>query len=431
MVVFLMLNQSQPETQRDAWEAGRAAVDGPGERPGGEKHVTRVRGIRSGAAATALCLALMGLVATGAQAREFSPKHAAYIGECGQDRGLALAADGETAAVGRCVYTGHGDSWVLQTELPLTRAVSNLRTGEALAADGNTLALIEGNPSLSLPLRVFVRSSEAWTGQATISAGEPSEETRYESLALSGDGNTMLVGGSSREHPHGEAWVFLRTGESWAQQGPTLFPASKKEVQEGMFGHAVSLSTDGDTALIGQLGKGKKGGAYVYVRSGETWQLRSTMRPGAGSKEYAESVALAGDGSTVLVGDPGNPKKQGGVTVYARSGESWSQQGPLLTVSGDQGLGTSLAISSDGDVALIGAPFASRGEGGSVAVFERTGEAWAKLSAIGFGVKGYEHTGAEVGLGVALSADANTALVAEINQSKGDSILVAAWEATP
>lgn len=393
--------------------------------------MSRVQRARSGAVATALCVALAGLVAPGAQAREFSAKHAAYIGECGKDEGLALAADGETAAIGRCIYTGHGDSWVLQAELPLAiPALSNLRSGEALSADGNTLALIEGNPSVSPPLRVFVRTSEAWTEQATVTAGEPSSETRYESLTLSGDGDTMLVGGSSKAHPHGEAWVFVRTGESWVQQGPPLFPAAKQEVKMGMFGHAVSLSTDGNTALVGQIERAKRAGAYVYVRSGETWQLQSTMRPAAGSKMYAEAVALSGDGSTALVGDSGNPKRQGSVTVYARSGESWSQQGPPLTVSGDQGFGWSLAISSDGSVALIGAPYALRGEGGSATVFERAGEVWTKRSVIGGGVKGFEHESSEAGLGVALSADGNTALVAERNQSS-NAILVSAWEAMP
>ncbi len=39
------------------------------------------------------------------------------------------------------------------------------------------------------------------------------------SVALSGDGSTALVGGHGDNNGVGAAWVFTRSGSTWAQQG--------------------------------------------------------------------------------------------------------------------------------------------------------------------------------------------------------------------
>ena len=71
-------------------------------------------------------------------------------------------------------------------------------------------------------------------------------------VSLSADGNTALVGGWKDNGTKGAAWVFTRTGGVWSQQGPKLTPTG--EVGEGGFGTSVALSADGNTALIGAPG---------------------------------------------------------------------------------------------------------------------------------------------------------------------------------
>src|SRR5436190_1212196 len=68
------------------------------------------------------------------------------------------------------------------------------------------------------------------------------------SVAISADGNTAIVGGES-DDSQGAAWVWIRTGGIWTQQGPKL-------VGSGATGYAsqgvsVSLSADGNTAIVG------------------------------------------------------------------------------------------------------------------------------------------------------------------------------------
>jgi FG-GAP repeat len=91
---------------------------------------------------------------------------------------------------------------------------------------------------------------------------------------------------------------------------------------------------------------------------------------GVGPAWFGLSVALSANGTTALVGgpqdDPGQNGPAGAAWVFTRSGSGWAQQGPKLTPTGvaDQGaLGTvedwfgySVALSGDGNTALIGGP---------------------------------------------------------------------------
>jgi hypothetical protein len=72
------------------------------------------------------------------------------------------------------------------------------------------------------------------------------------SISLSGDGNRALIGAPGGIPPYratpGHAYVFERVGGVWSQSTP-LSPAVAVPVDS--YGLAVSLSADGSTALIG------------------------------------------------------------------------------------------------------------------------------------------------------------------------------------
>jgi hypothetical protein len=106
----------------------------------------------------------------------------------------------------------------------------------------------------------------------------------------------------------------------------------------------VALSWDGGTALIGGQA------TAVFVRSGSTWTLQGSTLPGG-------SVALSADGNTALTGDPTyngtGDFSQGAAWAFARSGRTWTQRGSMLT-GGDGSFGDSVALSADGNTALVG-----------------------------------------------------------------------------
>ncbi len=141
-----------------------------------------------------------------------------------------------------------------------------------------------------------------------------------------------------------------------------------------------------------------------------------------GEGRFGGSLAVSADGTTALVGAPGDGGLVGAVWAFTRSGSSWTQQGPKLTVPepsgeepglcldepGECGIGASVAISADGDTALVGAP-RERGELGAAWVFTRSGAAWTLREQLTAGSE--ERGGGRFGTSVALSADGLTALV--------------------
>jgi hypothetical protein len=301
---------------------------------------------------------------------------------------------------------------------------SNLGQSVAISADGNTMLV--GGPSdeaegemLVGAAWVFTRSGGTWTqqGPKLTGGGRVGEGQFGISVALSGDGNTALIGAINDANV-GAAWVFTRSGGTWTQQGSKL-TGGGEETGNGRFGKSVALSADGNTALVGgYFDNGDVGAAWAFKRAGGVWsQLgkKITATDEEGMAQFGLSVALSGDGSTALIGGPADegPLKEpmtGAAWVFTHKGTSWSQQGPKLTAGAAKGageLGTSVAISADGNTALVGAP--ADGDAGGARAFVRTGSSWAQQ---GGELEPSDATeGAGFGTAVSLSSTGNAALI--------------------
>ena len=115
--------------------------------------------------------------------------------------------------------------------------------------------------------------------KSSIGSGEVSEGEFGYSVALSADGNTALIGGDRDNGEVGAAWVFTRSGSTWTQQGAKL--TGSGEIGAGAFGDSVALSADGNTALIGGYRDNEGvGAAWVFTRSGSTWTQQGAKLTG-------------------------------------------------------------------------------------------------------------------------------------------------------
>jgi IPT/TIG domain/FG-GAP repeat len=313
----------------------------------------------------------------------------------------------------------------------------------ALSADGST-ALIgapraNGFGGVAL---VFTRSGSTWSeqgppltgseqggtegGQCGEESGEEEGECGFgSSVALSGDGNTALIGGPRDNGFVGAAWAFTREGSAWSQQGAKLTAGGSPT--KGRFGRSVALSADGTTALIGAPGVMPRGAAWVFARNGSSWSQQGDALKGgeaAGFGNLGRSVTLSGDGNTALVGDPADTAYTGAVWVFGRTGVAWSQLGAKLTGGAERGdghFGYSVALSADASAALIGGPIDHEGIGAAWA-FTRSGSSFSQQ---GPKLTGHEEQGeGRFGYSVGLSGDGNKALMG----GPGDSGQVgAAW----
>src|SRR5262249_19300522 len=89
-------------------------------------------------------------------------------------------------------------------------------------------------------------------------------------VAVSADGNTMIVGGLNDSNQVGAAWVFTRNGGVWNQQGTKL--VGSNAVGNSAQGFSVALSADGNTAIVGGVNDSAgAGAAWVFTRSGGVW----------------------------------------------------------------------------------------------------------------------------------------------------------------
>ena len=293
----------------------------------------------------------------------------------------------------------------------------------ALSGDGNT-ALIGAEGGAW----VFTRSGGTWTqqGEKLVGTGDVNHSGTGDSVALSEDGNTALIGDPDDNGSTGAAWVFTRSGGTWTQQGPKLVGSGADGTAEQ--GWSVALAGDGNTALIGGPGDGVAhgtltGAAWVFTRSGGTWTQQGGKLAGSGavgSSGQGQSVALSGDGNTALIGGDADNLFVGAAWVFTRSGTHWTQQGPKLVGPGGGAAGWSVALSGDGNTALIGGPL--NGGSGAAWVFTRSGGTWTQQGAklAGSGAVG----SSSQGWGVALSGDGNTALIGGPGDNHG---LGAAW----
>jgi FG-GAP repeat len=311
---------------------------------------------------------------------------------------VALSADGNTALVGGpvetfsvgagmnsqspilsavWVFVRSGSTWTEQAKLTPNDVIfgePSFGASVALSADGDTAMF--GGPAEAW---IFRRVGAGWRQQGKkLAPRDGSAGARFgESAALAADGSTALIGGTGFANDAGAAWVFARSGATWRQQGPRLTP--KDAAGEAFFGEAVALSATGGTALIGGPYDGGStttlgsGAAWVFARSRSVWRqegakLVPSGRGVHGPDSFGSSVALSGNGGTALVGGAragaigsGKNAPPGSAWIFARSGGTWKQRSALSSSDGVKSahgvaFGQSVALTSAGDVALVGGP---------------------------------------------------------------------------
>ncbi len=144
------------------------------------------------------------------------------------------------------------------------------------------------------------------------------------SVSLSSDGNTALVGGPTDSV--GAAWVWTRSGGVWTQQGTKLVGSGA--VGSSLEGSSVSLSSDGNTAIIGGYNdNGNVGAVWVFTRSDTVWTEQGSKLVGTGGvapSEQGYSVALSSDGNTAIVGGVMDNADTGAAWVWTRSDGVWT-----------------------------------------------------------------------------------------------------------
>jgi hypothetical protein len=309
---------------------------------------------------------------------------------------VVLSANGGTALVGLPFGSGSSAAYWGRV-VPLTRAGSTWREGEilanqeqettgsfggnvALSADGNTALILSNEEIEGVPggekgtASFYAREGSRWRQRGTplLFRTESRDDT---SAAMSADGNTVLIDfwrrwfGESSENVTAP-WVFTRTGSSWT--GQQLKPSASEEIVEtpttesaALNSRTVALSSDGNTAIIGSVYDNHQiGAAWVFTRAGSAWTQQGrklTGREEVGAEGFGNSVALSANGNVALVGSLpcigegscGGKIEHGQVWVFKRKGSTWKQPAAPLTCDGCNKIGEHVALSGSGMTALV------------------------------------------------------------------------------
>ena len=343
--------------------------------------------------------------------------------------GISVAISGDTIVVGAWnedgndvdnsaynsgaayVFTRSGTTWTQQAYLKQTYPGQDDLFGVSVGISGETIVVgaraedsaavgVNGDESNDGRPRtgaayVFTRSGTTWSQQAFLKASNP-DTNDYFGRVVAISGNTIVVGSyfensnattvngdganNSAENA-GAAYVYFRTGTTWAQQA---YLKANNAGAGDLYGSSVAVH--GNTVVVGAPGEASNattvngnaadntavgaGAAYVYLRTGTTWAHQAYLKASnAQANDYfGDAVAVSLDGVAVggwreysnATGIGGNQADNsqffaGAVYLYSRTGTAWSQQAYVKasnTNGGDEFAGN-LAMS--GGTLVVGA----------------------------------------------------------------------------
>ena len=348
----------------------------------------------------------------------------------------------------------------------LIASLSSYETAQAQAAPSATSGL--------MPVQISYLKASNGEAYDHFGCGGASTGHAGNSVTISRDGNTLAIGApyessgargidgeqsDNSAFASGAVYVFTRQGENWIQQA---YVKASNTGATDLFGSSVMLSGDGNTLAVAAHFESsaatgidgdenddsipQAGAVYVFARIGDTWSQQAyikasnTGRAGAPDEfgdgdQFGYSLALSADGDTLAVGaitedsssrsigenqQDDTLDASGAVYVFARAGETWSQQAYLKASNSEGGDlfgfavglsadGTTLVASSydeDGGTRVVNGPDDNlRGASGALFVFEFDGGTWRETAYL----KGSrsERTD-QLGYSVAISDDGNT-----------------------
>lgn len=279
--------------------------------------------------------------------------------------GSTAATDTNSSNSGAAyVYKRSGTTWVQEAYLKASNAETWDMFGYSLSLSGNTVlvgaygeasnqttitngtsASADNTLNLAGAAYVFTRSGSTWTQEAYLKAPNASSDNLFGlNVALSGDtavvgaqressSQTTITNGTTASTDNsatraGAAYVFKRTGTTWAQEAYLKAPNAVAQQGFGEFvaiaGNTVVVSstaeasgqttvTNGTTASNDVSAPGA-GAVYVFKRTGTTWAQQAYLKAPNAQSQYRFGYSVAVHGNTVAVGSGFDMSNQDTIT---------------------------------------------------------------------------------------------------------------------
>lgn len=265
---------------------------------------------------------------------------------------------------------------------------------------------------LLLILVPFLGLSQVQIGQ-TIN-GSLLYDSTGANVALSSDGNTMIIGAPSNDYNglvSGQVEVYKNENGSWIQLGESFY--GQEDINPGL-GSSVAISADGNIIAFGILyaddNNLNSGRIEVYEFQNENWvQLGQPIYGEGYSERFGRKLSISDDGNFIITGSKQVYNEAEGVTggehgrvrVYENQGGNWTQIGQdLYGILHLDALGSDVSISADGSTIAVSALQVTP-RNGFVRIYTIQNNIWTQ---VGEDITGYSPFD-RFGISISLSAD--------------------------
>jgi hypothetical protein len=300
----------------------------------------------------------------------------AIVGALEEDTGGSLAGSAY-------IFKNTAGTWAQEAKIQSTDIQASDYFGASVDMFGDYVVVGATNESSGASgagaAYIFKRTGTSWAQEAKIQAGDIQTSYAYaETVSINGD---YVIVGSRNLTSGGAAYTYKRTGTSWAQEAKIV--SSDLEAGDN-FGNSVSLS--GDYAIVGayQEDINAIGSAYIFKRTGTSWAEEAKIQASDKDEydQFARSVAIDGDYVAVGAFVQGNGALTSGAAyIFKRSGTSWNQEAQIFPSDRVTGMSFGKSVDINGDTIIVGADSESTGGAsvGAAYIYKRSGTSWSEV----------------------------------------------------
>lgn len=253
------------------------------------------------------------------------------------------------------LYNYSGGAWVFSQKIVLSNTQSNpLKAdefGAHIALSGNTLAvgapahyLDENNLNvddyeMSGAIFIYTKSGSSWGLQQKIIDPQRNSYKQFGGV-FDLDDNTLVVGSPNANldendlsdlYNAGAAYVFVRSGTTWALEQQLMPSGTNSRNSSDAFGSSIAI--DADTVIVGSpyhnydetgaTNLSDAGAAFIYKRTTGVWNLEEKIvASGTNARRASDNFGTSVDvyGDVAVVGVTGQDFNEAGASSLSNAG---------------------------------------------------------------------------------------------------------------
>lgn len=265
------------------------------------------------------------------------------------------------------LYEWDGSSYVQKNIIisPTPATLDDFGVTLSISDDGNKIAVCSWrylNGTSKGAVYLYDRNKSSWPNYEKRFEGYDSINGDVYSLGvkLSGDGNTIAIGAPRHASNKGAVYIYKWDGLDW------IFVKKFTGDSDYLLGRYISMSYNGNRIIASErfwnLGNTTgKGAAHIYDWNGSTYieTKKLTASDGVANDKFGYCVSMSSDGNSIVVSSPLAMGSIGKAYVYRFNGIDWIEEYKLTASDGHANdfYGNMVAISGDGSVVAVGAPY--------------------------------------------------------------------------